>query len=165
MQQFLLLGIGFLSLMACQSQQNTPNATTLSGELIFGEFYGRCRGSEECIEIFKLTAEGLYEDQRDVYPSSDALQVSFKPLSAGQHAKAKDLLGQLPRELLKLKQPTIGCPDCADQGGYLIAYRVSEDKGERQIWRVDKKLDQLPDYLQPFVQSIEKTIDAIQATK
>lgn len=151
--------------MACQSQQKTPSTTTRSGELIFGEFYGRCRGSEECVEIFKLTGEGLYEDQRDVYPNGDALQVSFKPLSAGQYAKAKDLLGELPHELLQLKEPTIGCPDCADQGGYLIAYRDSEDKGEHQIWRVDKRLDQLPDYLQPFVQSIEQTIDAIQKTE
>ena len=54
-----------LLLGACNSSDDDANPQDLD-YLIFGHFYGECFG-ENCIEIFKLEADALYEDDNDVY--------------------------------------------------------------------------------------------------
>lgn len=151
-------------LMACYPPQpttsNTPTAKT--EELVFGTFYGRCRGSEECIELFKLTDGQLYEDRKDAYPNGDNPSFEFEALDQTAYNKAKGLMAQFPNALLEEQEATLGCPDCADQGGYFIGYK---NEGQFTYWRVDKNLSNVPAYLHRFLKEVEETIQAFSSER
>lgn len=122
--------------------------------LIFGHFYGFCIG-ENCVEIFKLTRENLYEDSNDNYANEP---FNFKKLSNNKFELTKDLIGFFPSELLSEKETILGCPDCADGGGIYIEY--SKD-GEVKSWRIDQIKENVPSYLHNFMDKVNTKISLI----
>lgn len=62
-----------VALCACDTEEEplliAEKPTSQGDYIIFGWYYGFCAG-EQCIEIFKLTGDGLYEDRNDNYPDS-----------------------------------------------------------------------------------------------
>ena len=122
--------------------------------LIFGHFYGFCEG-EKCVETFKLTSKKLFEDSNDNYSGTDFL---FSEIEESKFEGVKNLLDYFPIELLNENENTIGCPDCADQGGILIQY---VENGTIQNWRIDQSKSAIPEYLHEFLDQVNEKIDFI----
>jgi hypothetical protein len=125
--------------------------------IIFGHFYGFC-GGEQCIENFKLTNTKLYEETTDPYSLTPG-EGNFVELDHVKFEQVKSLASMIPQQLLQTTATFIGQPDAADGGGIYFETTVN---GERKFWRIDKVRANLPEYLIPFVQEIEKDIALLQ---
>lgn len=126
--------------------------------IIFGHFYGYCRG-EHCIEIFKLTDDGLYEDKNDTYPSSESpYNGNFEPMSQKKFQKVRSLANKVPQELLNESKHLIGAPDAADGGGIYFEYSIG---GKRHYWLIDQMDENIPEYLRPFKEEINNAIEKV----
>jgi len=123
--------------------------------LIFGKFYGFCFG-ETCIETFKLTSSGLYEDTLDHYRATDGFD--FVSLPSTMFLLVKDLTEEIPEALLNEEDKTFGCPDCYDQGGIFI--QISK-KDKLQTWFIDMDKKGTPDYLHPLMDAVNKKVALI----
>jgi hypothetical protein len=103
--------------------------------LIFGSFRGFCVGN--CTAIYKIENGELYEDNID-RAILDELSFKSTPLARAKYDIAKDLLLNIPDELLLSNEETIGCPDCYDQGGYYVSFRSGDGL---KSYRIDTRLD------------------------
>lgn len=127
--------------------------------IVFGHAYGFCHG-EQCIEIFKLEEHRVLEDTNDFYPDRVNFYASnFVALDDAAFNKVRDLREAFPMELLNEKESILGCPDCADQGGYYIEYK---SLNEHRFWIIDTSKDQIPSYLHPFVDLVRAKIELLQ---
>ena len=64
----IIYTLTFLVFCSCNKDDEIELNQTVF--LVFGHFYGECIG-EECVEIFKLTTNKLYEDTNDNYSGTD----------------------------------------------------------------------------------------------
>jgi len=89
-------------------------------KLVFGTYYGRCTAN--CVNIYQVDNTSLQKDDSAKYGSANWAYyfTSSRTLPPAKYALAKDLLHQVPLELLSKNRVTIGCPDCHDQGGIFI---------------------------------------------
>ncbi len=123
--------------------------------LIFGHFYGECIG-EECVEIFKLDNENLYEDMNDRYPAAqDFYDGNFKIMDNRLFEKVKGLRSLFPDELLTMEDHVIGQPDAGDWGGLYIEYSADD---LRKFWLIDQMKENTPAFLHPFIDSVNSKI-------
>lgn len=158
MQRLWLLIIIFVILTSCNSTKptlKTNDAKTQAGidsYLVFGKFYGHCISG--CATLFKLENDQLFADELLRFTDWEALKFKTTPLSNQQYQAAKALLDAFPQELLQAEE-TIGCPDCADQGGFALEIRKD---GKRHHWRIDTNRNNLPDYLKAYVDQIDKIV-------
>lgn len=127
-----------------------------SDYLIFGHFYGMC-GGEECVEVFKLTENELYEDSSDDYSLK---KFNFYELDQATYTLVKDLYKFIPEQLLKEESDIFGCPDCADGGGLFI--ELSKD-GKLFSWRIDQSKENVPEYLHDFMDKVNEKIALINS--
>ncbi len=127
-----------------------------SDYLIFGHFYGMC-GGEECVEVFKLTENELYEDSSDDYSLK---KFNFYELDQATYTLVKDLYQFIPEQLLKEESDIFGCPDCADGGGLFI--ELSKD-GKLFSWRIDQSKENVPEYLHDFMDKVNEKIALINS--
>ncbi|ELR73542.1 hypothetical protein C900_02627 [Fulvivirga imtechensis AK7] len=155
--------IGAISLFLILGSCSKRNQVFMEkGEyIIFGHFYGFCQG-EHCIEIFKLTGDQLYEDRNDTYPSSESpYNGDFEAMAQEKYQKVRSLANKVPRELLNNTEHLIGAPDAADGGGIYFEYAMG---GKRHYWLIDQMDDNIPEYLRPFKEEINKAIEKISDT-
>jgi hypothetical protein len=154
MKRFLII---ILTLVSCDNDLVKPLESN-SEYVVFGHFFGFCAG-EECVEIFKLTENHLFEDSKDAYPSYEkSYQGDFHLLNDATFQKVKGLKDLIPQQLLTTNETVVGQPDAGDWGGIYFEVRVN---GEKKFWLIDKMEMNLPDYLKPFVSEIENRIDLI----
>lgn len=126
--------------------------------ILFGHYYGKCIG-EGCIEIFKLTETGLFEDLNDIYPDAQSsYSGKFIKLHDTIFNKVKNFNSHIPSNLLNESNGVIGMPDYADGGGLYFEYHKN---GITQYWKIDQMTSTIPTYLHPFVQEINSTINKI----
>ena len=93
-------------LTSCEKDANLELST--SDYLIFGHFYGKCVG-EQCIEIFKLENEKLFEDTKGQYPNSgEFYEGIWVQLSQQKFIDTKDLTKYFPTDLLNETEKVIG---------------------------------------------------------
>ena len=138
---------------------NKNEATNDADYLIFGHFYGMCRG-EGCIEIFKLEKEKLFEDTNDNYPSWNDFYVgNFVQLSQEQFDKTKDLINYFPIELLSDRNIVFGLPDASDGGGLYIEYNYG---GIRKYWILDNMKRDVPPQYHEFMDKVNEKIMLLQ---
>ncbi|TGE22851.1 hypothetical protein [Hymenobacter metallicola] len=158
----LILGsIASLSLSACSKQNVEADSSFDTSSLIFGSFYGECIG-EQCVDIYKLDtkANTLAEDTKDQRPGADtAYDGVYTARSQADYALAKDLIPQLPVELLLEKSTVIGSPDATDQGGFYV--EVTQN-GQRRFWLIDTNTQQLPTYLRPFATALDHVLGELR---
>ena len=129
-----------------------------SDYIIFGHFYGECWG-EECVEIFKIENENLYEDTTDHYPFGNApYDGMYVPLSSAKYELVKDLVTHVPNQLLNETDTIIGIPDAYDQGGY---YLELEEAGNVRFWMIDSDTGNIPGYLHAFTDTLNNYIGRI----
>ena len=142
---------------ACQTE-NVNRENISSDYIVFGHFYGEC-GGEQCVEIYRLTDNSLYEDRKDEYPSHDNVyNGDFELLDNSLFEKVKDLRNEIPSDLLTINSTVIGRPDAGDWGGIYFEMKVA---GEQRYWLIDKMESNIPESLRPFVEAIENKIQLI----
>lgn len=154
---FTVLLSGFI-LISCN--KDNPGYTIKDSDyLVFGHYYGLCAG-ENCIEIFKLYKDSVFEDTLDIYPSSaHPYDGQFVRLSQTDFDSVSYLFNKIPAKLLQESNHVIGMPDYADGGGLYIEVKIN---GERKYWLIDKMRSNIPDYLVPFVIEAETCIARLQ---
>jgi len=151
-----IIALALLVLLSCDEDERIDLKD--SSYITFGHFYGFCLG-EQCIEIFKLTDNGLYEDVLDRYPGSDSpYRGNFKPMDAYKFELVKQLRNELPSALLDIEERRIGQPDAGDWGGY---YLEIVHRGKIRFWLMDKNELYLPENLKPFALKLGAYIEKI----
>ena len=151
-----IIALALLVLLSCDEDERITIKD--SSYIIFGHFYGFCLG-EQCIEIFKLTNNGLYEDVLDRYPGTDSpYSGDFKPLDPSKFELVKSLREEIPSDLLDIEERRIGQPDAGDWGGY---YLELIHRGKVRYWLIDKNDLYLPENLKPFASKLGAYIDKI----
>ncbi|TGE22150.1 hypothetical protein E5K00_18045 [Hymenobacter aquaticus] len=102
----------------------------------------------------------LQEDTQDTYPSSSApYSGTFVARSPADYTLVKDLIQQVPADLLREKSTVIGSPDAGDWGGYYVEVTQA---GQRRFWLIDTQKRNLPAYLHAFVDTLEVRLDKLQ---
>ena len=154
-KQALILIVLLISI-SCSTQNEGPKVST--EYILFGHFYGECLG-EQCIEIFKLTDEALFEDNTDTYPNSTLpFKGNFRKLDDEKYQQVKSLDESIPNKLLNEQDTIIGMPDYADGGG---VYFAINNGGTTRFWLIDQTDQNIPEYLRPFKKSINDAIALI----
>jgi len=157
MKKLICFGVCLLGLFACKKDEDV--VLTTQDYLVFGHFYGQCTG-ETCIEMFKIENNHLYEDTVDAYPASDtAYEGNYIIRSDTKYEQVKDLVNHLPARLLEENSIVIGQPDAGDWGGIYIEVRK---KGQRKFYLIDKMEENIPTYLQPFINEVEASIAKLE---
>jgi len=157
LKRFLVIPFVILALVfsACSKEENISPRKDYT---IFGHFYGECFG-EECIEIFKIQHESLYEDTNDYYPFADnCYHGEYIMLEEEKFAKVKDLPTLIPHEIYN-EENVIGEPDAGDWGGIFLETSIN---GEVRYWKIDMMKENLPEYLHEFVDTIKYCISQAQ---
>ena len=152
MKTYSFLFLFSFTLLTCSSEDKI--ALNNEDYLIFGHFYGFCVG-ENCIEIFKLTNNTLYEDSNDNYGINP---LNFEPLESTKFELVKDLMLFFPEKLLTENGDIIGCPGCADGGGLYIEYSKN---GIVKHWKIDQMKMNVPTYLHAFMDKVNEKISLI----
>lgn len=130
-----------------------------SDYILFGHFYGECMG-EQCIEIFKLKIDKLYEDTNDHYPNSnDFYDGNFIQLSEQKFSATRDLSSSFPADLLNESTTVFGSPDAADGGGLYVEYASN---GVRKFWLFDQNKNNVPTTYHDFMDKINDKIDLLR---
>lgn len=153
MRGILVFGLVLMILVGCKKSKDELKHDDY---LIFGHFFGFCFG-EECIEMYKITKSKLYEDKEDLYGQEafDFIEVPVEKFDL-----VKDLVTDLPQNLIDSPDSTFGCPDCADQGGIYIEYRKNDVVHK---WKIDNDNTPLPAYLQEFKAKVKTKIELINS--
>lgn len=130
-----------------------------SGYIIFGHFYGECIG-EQCMEIFRLEVDKLFEDSNDRYPSSTGFYAGkWKKLSSQKFDDTKDLMNDFPEALLNETSTVIGQPDAGDWGGLYIEYNFD---GIRKFWLLDQMKSNVPSEYHNFIDRVNEKVNQLQ---
>jgi hypothetical protein len=144
-------------LAGCKASNVDPEKLGVN-DIIFGHFYGECMG-EGCIEIYKLTDFALFEDTKDIYPTSGQMyNGDFQQLDNSLFEKVKDLNQQIPSTLIDIDENVIGMPDAGDWGGIYVQINYN---GGTRYWLIDKMQSNIPENLRPFVSEVESKIALI----
>lgn len=146
----------FLSLQACKTDPVLPNNPDY---LLFGTFYGMCDGPK-CITIFKIENEQLSKNNSQYRPSSTSMYMgTFTQLSTDKYIIAKNIESAFPDTLLAISNPVIGCPDCADGGGFYVEYSKN---GITMNWLIDTNKSNVPEVLHDFIDKIWEKMELLE---
>ncbi len=151
--KIIFISLVSLSFISCDKENKEADVFAENDYLIFGKFHGFCHG-ETCIETFQIKANSLYEDTKDNYRSFD--DFDFVALSVDKYKKVKDITDHIPSQLWnEPNEKVFGCPDCYDQGGYIVQQRK---QGTIRSWILDSNPNDVPEYLHDFMQKIHDSI-------
>ncbi len=149
--------LSFMIITSCTNQDENPDFSDADA-IVFGHFYGFCTG-EECIEIFKLTDDALYEDISDTYPRWDRYyEGNYIKLSQDKFEAVQSLREIIPDQLFSEQDTVFGSPDAADGGGLYFA--IKKDEYSR-FWIIDQVDNDLPSYLKDFRSDLNESITLI----
>lgn len=149
---FAFLAI-FLLAGACEHEQVQQDVERDENYVTLGHFYGECVG-EECVEIFKITEAGIYEDQKDNYPNG-LYEGKWKQIEKEIAFIPEDIKQLIPDTMYHQTNKTFGNPDVVDQGGL---YLEVEYRGERVYWYIDQIDSNIPGYVVPIHEKINQIV-------
>ena len=130
-----------------------------SDYIVFGHFFGMCMG-EQCVEIFRLEKDKLFEDTKDQYPNGNNFYVgNYVQLSQQKFNETKDLTNNFPTDLLNEPDTVIGQPDAGDWGGLYVEYNFN---GVRKFWLLDQMKSNVPTKYHDFIDKINEKIAQLQ---
>jgi hypothetical protein len=119
---------------------------------IFGRYFGECIG--DCGTFYKLTDQSLLPDN-EAYFNSQKINFSNQPLSETKENLVRNLFKEFPKSLYDIKEHIIGCPDCADQGGY---YLEVMENGVKHYWNIDRWAPEIDEELKSYLDKIDQTL-------
>ena len=144
-------------LISCKKEDNIE--LSKSDYIIFGHFYGECFG-EQCVEIFRLEQDKLFEDTKDKYPSRNSFyEGNYFLLSQQKFNDTKDLNDSFPADLLNETNTVIGQPDAGDWGGLYIEYNFN---GIRKFWLLDQMTTNVPTKYHNFIDKVNEKISLLK---
>ena len=151
-----------LPFYACEEEQ-LANSLEHTDYLIFGNFAGEC--SDDCIQNYLLDMKerALYRISNKKYPYGsqlNLLQSDRYKLADEDFQLAKHLFEKLPEEIMEQANPTIGCPDCRDQGGLYLSFSSA---GEVYEFYIDTDKDAIPDFLHDYTDELKAVLWKIRA--
>lgn len=150
--------LSFLIIISSCSDKHDDIKISEADYIVFGHFYGFCVG-EECIEIFKLTPDALYEDTSDTYPRWDRYyEGNYVKLDQDKFDLVKSLPENIPDQLLSDPDRVFGSPDAADGGGVYFAIKQGD---QSMFWVMDQVDQNIPEFLRPFKDKINESIALI----
>lgn len=110
----------FLISVAC-SNDDGPSQNDPEEYLLFGRFSLFCDDCDK--RIYKLTRTSLaYDTFQSGFNWSDYSFNQDGTSPESDHSNAIQLLDLLPGDLRSINKDILGCPDCADQGGYYLEF-------------------------------------------
>ncbi len=129
--------------------------------VVLGSYYGMCRG-ENCIAMFKLENDILYEDSLDIYPEFVNMPYAgnYHQIDQSLVAEMKQLINSMPRAMQESASGTIGGPDYRDQGGILLQLYIG---GHYKYWLIDTNPGNVPDYLRDYIVQLSELITRLRA--
>ncbi len=130
------------------------NGLTEYDNFVFGSFFGRCL-PPGCVETFMVEGGAVYQLLNGSHPGPAAASTDWEPHPSATLADLEPVLAAFPAELFAQPSGSFGCPDCADQGGFLV--ELTRD-GDVQRWLIDT--DDTPEapYLEPYKTILRQTI-------
>lgn len=163
--KLILLSLAFM-LTNCANEITRPEneecdcyyLTESDDSFVFGKYFGFCMG-EQCTNLYKIQDNQVFADNMERLMHPDDLVFKSEPLSNEKYQVAKAVLDAFPEGLLAETAETIGCPDCADQGGYFIELKTN---GETRRWYLDNFKDKLPAYLKTYTAQIDEALAQLQ---
>ena len=155
---FLFFSIGCIKSKEKIEDEKVPQINDAVTMLTFGSYYGMCQG--DCVNLFTLTPQELIKEATSKLSIHATTDGEYMVLSKEQHARVVSLLSSIPSQLLTGEtDTTFGCPDCADQGGYYIAFRQKDTFKE---FYLDTSMSSLPEALQPFAEKVGTSISELK---
>ncbi len=124
--------------------------------LIFGVAYGYCVG--DCAYFFQIKDGALFKDNIERYSGGD-IHFDPDPLPEDKYVLAKSLLQQFPEYLRERPNETIGCPDCADQGGYHLILNMNT---ESQYWHIDTSMGSQPTEIKAYMDQVRTVLEQLK---
>ena len=152
MKKLLCITLLFALLAGCKEEE-APQLDAF----IFGRWNLLCEGN--CIRIYKLDQGKLYVDNMNSF--REAQIITYKPTPLGDELTplAQDLRAAFPEAYMFPRGlDFIGCPDCAEQGGYYLAFENEEGV---LWWQVGNVPALWPEEIRPFMQKLITTIDKL----
>lgn len=155
---FHIIIITYILLGGCKDI--SPSSAPDGDYIVFGSFYGECFG-EQCVEIFKYEGGVLSEDSLDRYPSITEMPYNGKyyKIANKYPAELRELLAEIPSELLASQPSVFGMPDAHDQGGMIIQLKVD---GQVKYWLLDNLTERLPEYLRNYAAELKSVLSKIR---
>ncbi|WPP49046.1 hypothetical protein [Catalinimonas niigatensis] len=160
---FLCGLLSVVLLFSSCTEDETVNRLKLGYYLVFGTYYGEC--AENCVNIYYLRPgeQHLSVASEPQYPDYKAngfpYGLHFVTLSQQQYKLTKDLINQVPENLLIETALVIGEPDATDQGG---VYVEINHRNMMHKYYIDTNKDAIPAYLHDFVDEILNTVAALR---
>jgi len=146
----------FLAIVCFFSCTKDPVTIDSVDYFIFGRAGCECGGN--CGTFYKYFNDMLVEgDGQSCQVNHHTFNGSA--LTADDKEQAEMLLNAFPDHLFYIQATSIGCPDCFDQGFYYIEIQTD---GNNKSWKLDRSVEAVPEYLWPFLQKIEETMNALQ---
>ncbi|HNP07264.1 MAG TPA: hypothetical protein PKN99_06540 [Cyclobacteriaceae bacterium] len=153
MKNLLVMLLLVLTTLSGCEENTRPNSDEV---LIFGVAYGYCVG--DCAHFFQIKEGALFKDNIARYPEEE-LHFDKDPLPEDKYQVAKSLLTQFPEFLKERPNETIGCPDCADQGGYHLILNMNN---AIQYWHIDTSVDSQPAEIRAYMDQVRTVLEQLQ---
>ncbi len=143
MKSYYIFFLGIFLFFSCSNDDDQSG--TRQGSLIFGTFAGECFG--DCFDVFRIDNGKLQEDQVVDFFTQDYSFTSSFTFPELQFNLYKNILSEIPQELVDGSDKTYGCPDCADQGGFYFEIRTSDGATKKYIVDTNNTTDQSEEIL------------------
>lgn len=140
----------------CNNPAETPEENDY---YMFGSYTGNCEGNL-FVDIYKLENNVLYEDGRRNYPSFEEMPYNgkFYQVEYNNIKEVKELMKNIPRDLLSEENLIIGAPNGRELGGVIIQIRK---EGVVKSWLIDANTERIPVPLRGYVDNVKKVVDKI----
>lgn len=143
-----------LAALGC-SNEKLAGETDMTGQFVFGVSYGFCAG--DCAHFYRLKDGELFADNMDRF-TGDNYVFNSTTLTNEKYQKAKELFDSFPQYLMEHPNETIGCPDCADQGGFHLLRII---QGDTIHWHIDTNSGSQPAEIREYMERVRTTLDEL----
>lgn len=151
---FFISSLLLLSLMGSCNSSDESGDTTEQVRLLFGDYAGFIP-DRNYSDIYLIENSKLYLDTLSNYPTDGFYEGAYVQMDESDYLLASELISIFPSQLFDENENYIGCPDCADQGGYYVEY---QSKTKHAFWNIDNNKDAIPEYLREFVDKLEEKL-------
>ncbi|MHA6246511.1 hypothetical protein ACXYMU_01135 [Pontibacter sp. CAU 1760] len=153
--------IGLLVLLSFLASSYIEKKVSEPDYFVFGLLYGQCK-SGECIKIYKIenSTLQLYKEDTSHYPPFNTFHSgNYKELSKDKYKQVRTIISKIPQQLILTQSGTIGTLDDMKQDMLYFEYA---ENGIKKFWVIDPNKKQLPAYLHPFIDDIDRTVKLLE---
>ena len=147
-------------LFGCEKKDEATDTTDYVKSITFGRFISPgCTGSESCVEIFRIDAQGLTEDVNDNFPDATGFYNGNFATHLDQSDYTQNELlfrNGVPPELIERSSGNVGLFPTWNTNYYYFEYRSNNIN---KFWIIDGSFDgSLGTVLQSFITKIQEAV-------